>query len=560
MARFRRLSDRADDPRWQYFTPAAPTSVTATATNAQAVVSWTAPAIVVPPLTDYSVQYSTDGGSTWTTFTDAVSTATTATITGLTNGTAHVFRVAGINGIGTGAYSTASAAVTPTAGDPLFGSVSLLLPFDGTGNTFVDSSPIPKTITAVGNATQSTAESKFGGKSALFDGTGDYLTIPANNAFDLPGDWTIEFWVRFSAPPGNYSGAFGAAIAACYRGIGGSGGQGWQVRINGNSTSYTTINLYTGNADLNWSYGGFALNQWHYVALARASNTIRAYVDGVQAGDAISNSNSMSSTNQFSVGRLANESQYLFDLNGYLDDLRITKGSARGMTGSTITVPTAAFLEAVPGTDPLFSSVSLLLPFDGTGSTFVDSSATPKAITAVGNATQSATQSKFGGKSLALDGASATRIASNAAFGFGTGDFTVEFFLYYTGGNGYVFFFMTNESTGPYIGYGLQNGTRRPWVWNNGDVLNTSTNITNNVWQHHAVVRSGGVLTIYLDGVATGSTTFTADLGSSRPFGIGDNGIGGQLTNGFIDELRVTKGVARYTANFTPPTEAFKNF
>jgi titin len=101
-----------------FFTPAAPTSVTATVGNAQAVVSWTAPAVVVPPLTDYIVQFSTDSGTTWTTFADAVSTATSATITGLTNGTAHVFRVAGVNGIGTGAFSTASAAVTPSAFTP----------------------------------------------------------------------------------------------------------------------------------------------------------------------------------------------------------------------------------------------------------------------------------------------------------------------------------------------------------------------------------------------------------------------------------------------------------
>jgi hypothetical protein len=105
----------SDDPRWGYFTPTAPTGVTATASNAQAVVSWTAPANVLPPLTDYAVQFSTNGGTTWTTATDAASTATSATITGLTNGTAHVFRVAAINGFGTGAYSTQSSAVTPAA-------------------------------------------------------------------------------------------------------------------------------------------------------------------------------------------------------------------------------------------------------------------------------------------------------------------------------------------------------------------------------------------------------------------------------------------------------------
>ena len=102
-----------------FFTPAAPTGVTATAGNAQAVVSWTAPTVLAQtPITDYIVQFSSDSGSNWTTFSDGTSTAATATVTGLTNGTAYQFRVAGVNGIGTGAYSTASAAVTPVAGTP----------------------------------------------------------------------------------------------------------------------------------------------------------------------------------------------------------------------------------------------------------------------------------------------------------------------------------------------------------------------------------------------------------------------------------------------------------
>jgi hypothetical protein len=145
---------------------------------------------------------------------------------------------------------------------------------------------------------------------------------------------------------------------------------------------------------------------------------------------------------------------------------------------------------------------------------------------------------------------------SSTGFGFGTGDFTVEFFLYYTGGNGYVFFTNMNDGSGNYLSYGLNNGTKRPWLWNSADVLNTSTDVTNNVWQHHAFVRSSGVLTIYLDGVATGSTTFATDLGSARVLDIGDNGAGAQRTSGFVDSFRVTKA-ARYTANFTPPTDAF---
>jgi hypothetical protein len=102
-----------NDARWDYFKPAAPTSVTATAGNAQAVVSWTAPAVVVPPVTDYVVQFSSNSGSSWTTFSDGTSTSTSATVTGLTNDTAYVFRVAAVNGIGTGEFSAGSAAVTP---------------------------------------------------------------------------------------------------------------------------------------------------------------------------------------------------------------------------------------------------------------------------------------------------------------------------------------------------------------------------------------------------------------------------------------------------------------
>jgi len=94
--------------------PGAPTSVTATAGNAQATVSWTAPTVLsVLPITDYTVQYSTNSGSTWTTFTRSASTATSATVTGLVNGTAYVFQVSATNGLGTGSYSAASSAVTP---------------------------------------------------------------------------------------------------------------------------------------------------------------------------------------------------------------------------------------------------------------------------------------------------------------------------------------------------------------------------------------------------------------------------------------------------------------
>jgi len=101
--------------------PGAPTSVTAslpsTYGNTTASVSWTAPvSLGSPPLNDYVIQYSSDSGSNWTTFSDGVSTGTSVTVTGLTNGTAYVFRVAAKNMVLTGAYSTNSNSVTPLFG------------------------------------------------------------------------------------------------------------------------------------------------------------------------------------------------------------------------------------------------------------------------------------------------------------------------------------------------------------------------------------------------------------------------------------------------------------
>ena len=114
------------------FVPPAPTGLTAVAGNASAALSWTAPTGVIAqaPITDYTVQFSSNSGSTWTTFSRAASAAATATVTGLTNGTAYVFRVAAVSGVGTGAYTSASSAFTPTA----FSSAAVLLT-EGTSYT-----------------------------------------------------------------------------------------------------------------------------------------------------------------------------------------------------------------------------------------------------------------------------------------------------------------------------------------------------------------------------------------------------------------------------------------
>ena len=128
--------------------PGAPTSVTVTdpGTDGYATVSWTAPASNGgSSITDYAVQYSSNSGSTWTTFSDGTSTSTSATVTGLTLGTEYIFRVAAINIVGTGSYSSASASFTPVAHDSGVMHPLQVITVGGTGTTSVNFTNIPNT-------------------------------------------------------------------------------------------------------------------------------------------------------------------------------------------------------------------------------------------------------------------------------------------------------------------------------------------------------------------------------------------------------------------------------
>ena len=336
MARFRRLSDLnppilTADERWQYLLPGAPTGVTATAGNAQAAVSWTAPASVAT-ITDYVVQYSSNGGSAWTTFSDGTSTATSATVTGLTNGTAYTFRVAAVSGIGQGPWSAASGSVTPSLSDPFFSQVALLLHMDGTGSTFVDSSGAPKTITAVGNATQSTVQSKWGGKSAYFSTSSD--AIYASGVNIGTGDFAVEMFFKTNSDV-QYAQLIGNENF--------NGSEGFSLLINNDSRTGGQIALYRGGLVLSTPSGDYSDDAWHYLALSRSSGTVRLYLDGTLAATGTSSASFSSSAGLYMAYNNAFPPRNML---GYLDEVRITVGSDRSFTGSTVPVPTAAFPDA----------------------------------------------------------------------------------------------------------------------------------------------------------------------------------------------------------------------
>ena len=236
---------------------------------------------------------------------------------------------------------------------------------------------------------------------------------------------------------------------------------------------------------------------------------------------------------------------------------------------------------AWPLHDRDFQNVSLLLHMNGPAS-FVDSSPNAFSVTASGNAQISTTQSKFGGASCYLDGTGDyLSVANNADFDFGSSDLTIEAWVYIAAnaaadpdGNKGVNIVNTWNSAGSISGYAFNiNGDASStgtglafdtWSSGNATLYRAATTVTQSAWHHIAVSVSGGTRRLYLNGTEVSGTTTTVGSGYTEANSLGNELRVGMTPggyplplNGYIDDLRITKGVARYTANFTAPTSAF---
>jgi hypothetical protein len=230
-----------------------------------------------------------------------------------------------------------------TEGDRYFSNVSLLLHGDGTNGstTITDSSPTPKTVTVVGNAQISTAQSKFGGASIAFDGTGDYLTIPSNADFNFDtGDFTIEAWVRLNAL-GTSNGYPGAAWIVGWGPL--SSNPGFDFAIGSTNLIFSLTNFSSPTISVAHS---LSANTWYHIAGTRSGTTVRAFIDGQVLATETVSAGLSASTNPTGIAISAAEptGSTLGNLNGYIDDFRITKGVARYT--SNFTPPTAPFADA----------------------------------------------------------------------------------------------------------------------------------------------------------------------------------------------------------------------
>lgn len=232
----------------------------------------------------------------------------------------------------------------------------------------------------------------------------------------------------------------------------------------------------------------------------------------------------------------------------------------------SISVPTTSEVMVVANdtsdADPFWSSVVLALHFDGSNGSTVFTDEKGKTVTANGNAQISTVQYKFGGASAYFDGSGDyLTVSSSADFAFGTDDFTIEAWVNIAAapaaGNGYSLF--TNSSTLTLPAVFFISDANKLALWANGLVGNTGSTVPLGQWSHVAFVRSGGTAYAFINGVAQWSAAYTANHAENIGLvGCNPDKASG-FFNGYIDDLRVTKGVARYVANFTPPTAAFPN-
>jgi len=429
-------------------------------------------------------------------------------------------------------------------------------------NRFVDNSANAQALSVNGTmsvqrfnpfgASTTYSTSVIGG-SGYFDGNGDFLTGPTtNSAFDFgSGNWTIDTWA--------YPTAFVSQMAVLIS-LDNATGESYAIGLLINANGSVQVYQHGGSYFINStsSTGVIKLNTWSHIAAVRSGSNFAIFVNGTRVASVSGVSGTQSANRTVNIGQDPYASNLRY--TGYLSDLRVVKGTAvYDPTQTTITVPTA----------PLTAITNTQLLTNFTNGAIFDN-AMMNDLETVGNAQISTSVKKFGTGSLAFDGTGdclKSNPASTDLYAFGSGNFTIEMWFYITAfTNTYSTLFDSRpvSTQGAYPTIAITSGRLYYYVSSAERIATANSTITTGQWYHLAVSRSGTSTKMFLDGTQVGSTYTDSTVyvnGTSRPV-IGAEGFNSppnDVINGYIDDLRITKGYARYTANFTPPTSALSD-
>jgi hypothetical protein len=429
-------------------------------------------------------------------------------------------------------------------------------------NTFLDSSTNNFTVTRNGDTTQGSFNPYMpsGYWSGYFDGTGDYLSVADNTALDLgSSDFCIEGFVYLNSLPAStaryaIAGKWGAS----------ANNLGYLAQIfNDSGTIKITFEYSTNGSAVAGTFTATATptaNTWNHIAFTRSGSTFRIFLNGVEVLSGTLSATIFDADSSLFIGSNSGTSNYI---NGYVSNLRIVKGTA---------VYTAGF---TPPTTPLtaITNTSLLCLQDNR---FIDNSTNAFAITVNGdtriskfapfNPPASYSAASYGGSGY-FDGTGDYLTApDNAAFDFGSGDFTVECWAYAAASPAQSALISKWNAGGTAASnqWLLYLATTTPnfiWSTDGTNIAGTATSpaIVLNTWNHIAAVRSGNTITVYTNGVAgTGQAVsgslYALDTEVLALSYVRNNGATSFPYTGYISNARVVKGTAVYTAGFTPPT------
>ena len=433
----------------------------------------------------------------------------------------------------------------------------LLLHFNGTnGSTVFDDN----SAVALGR--------KLGPGGGIFDG-GDDLSVADSDDWAFgTGDFTIDLWVNYSTLP-----SAGAQALLSDWSTNGVNSAWLFYHPSGTALNfyYTTDGATVKTKSFNW--GPSNVDTWYHLALVRNGGNLYLFVNGTEISHFTDlGSDSIYNTTASWPLYIGAYQQAVLGFKGRMDEVRISKGIARWTSNFT---PSTTEYAAD-------SYTKLLLHMNGESgtTTFNDSASTPKTVTrhdtayqykvsATGNAAISTAQKKFGSGAGSFDGSGDSLTIPNLGdWTFGSGNFTIDFWVRFNSvssiqtvlakrGNASTygpFVFLYNTSGSALKLYSSSSGSS----WNISNGVDILTSPTTGTWYHIAVVRNGSSIKGYANGTKTLDITSSANL-IDDGYGLS---VGMELDsnfpfNGYLDDLRISKGVARWTADFTPPTAEY---
>ena len=395
------------------------------------------------------------------------------------------------------------------------------------------------------NPSEAYSASVKAGSANFFQLATSKLDVTDASDFDFgTGDFTVEAWVYPTKDliGGSYP------FALMLNGKGNNFYIGWTTYSSAGLVIYggTGVgSIYSGSTDhVPQKYA------WSHIVYQNTSGNFNFYLNGTRVCN-VADSGSFPDVTGVTVG--VSDSYGSYYLGAHVSDLRVVKGSNVYSNASTLTVPTAP-LTSVTNTKLLLNFTNSVF-FDSTGKTnarFLSGSGVVRSKTGV---------KKFGTASAQWTGTGAYLRLNESLepdlIPLGGGDFTIEFQLRLTDVTStQVFIDVLQHSVSG--GSALQIYISSGFKFYAGSSEITIGTISTNTWYHIALVRNGSTITSYIDGTAGGTESNTTNFKNQR-LTLGSNFNGDYYLRGYMDELRITVGKARYTSNFTAPTEEFLN-